>query len=262
MKTLSAAIIVMAFLLTTAVFAQQGHQRGGQGGGPRMGAPAAQSAPAQPRGNPGMGQGMRQGARQAPPQAQPRQTPPPQAQRQGPPPGRGPGMGARQAPPQAQYRGQAHVRPLPPQANYNRTYRPYGGQSYRPYPGYVPYYSYQPYWPYVPYFGMAYNNGDWLFGGLYGGVSVYYSHQTVDTSTAQEEAQGPAYVGFEVDAVNAEVYVDGAYQGVVEHFTQTPLELSAGEHKIELRLNGDKVASFKIRPGVGQTVRIRAKLLG
>ena len=176
MKTLSAAIVIMAFLLTTAVFAQHGHQRGGQGGGPRMGAPAAQSAPAQRGpGGPGMGQGMRQG-------------PPPQ--------------GARQAPPQSYDRGHAQPRPMPPA--YNQGHRGYGPPVYRPGYGYRPhgYYPYGGYaapygygyaYPYYPSVGLSVGPGGWALGGVYGGISVYYERQTVEQSSAQvEEVQGPA----------------------------------------------------------------------
>jgi ferric-dicitrate binding protein FerR (iron transport regulator) len=93
-------------------------------------------------------------------------------------------------------------------------------------------------------------------------VSVYYERSTTvqESTGASVEVTATAYISFEVDALEAEVYVDGAYEGVVEHFTQRPLEVSAREHHVELRLGGERAAEFKVRPGAGQHVKIRTKL--
>ena len=242
MKKILVAVLALA-LLSGSAYAQGRGEGRGQGQGPRMGAPAAQGAPAM-RG-PGMGQR-----------------------------GGGPGMGQR-GPGMSPNMNHAIPRPpapMPPAYRPNYAPRPhygYGPRGYAPYGG--AYYGYRPYGYgygygvpyYYPQLGIAVTPGGWAVGGVYGGISVYYEKQTVvaDNATVTYEASGPAFVIFEVDAVEAEVYVDGSYEGVVEHFTTTPLQLTAGEHAVELRLEGEKVGTFKIRPGVSQTVKIRAKLL-
>jgi hypothetical protein len=140
-----------------------------------------------------------------------------------------------------------------------RGYAPYSGAYY----GYRPY-GYRPYYPYYPNIGIGIYPGGWTVGGVYGGVSVYYEKQTVvqeSPSSRVVESGGSAFVLFEVDAVEAEVYVNGAYEGVVEHFLSTPLRLPVGEHHVELRLGGERVSAFTLRLTLSQTVKIRATLL-
>lgn len=262
MKQFIAGVAIVAFVLTTAVFAQRGEGGRGQGGG-RMNAPQAQGAPAQQRGpGPGMGMGQMRGAQ---PGMGMRQGPGPQAQRG---PGMGQMRGARPAPPQSYARGHAVPRP-PMHPAYRPNYGPrygYGAgpRGYYPYSGYpAPYYGYgYPAYGY-PSIALGVTPYGWALGGVYGGVSVYYEKSTTvqESTGASVEVTATAYISFEVDAVDAEVYVDGAYEGVVEHFLEQPLEVLSGERHIELRLGGEKVGNFKVHPRGGQHVKIRAKLI-
>jgi hypothetical protein len=159
-----------------------------------------------------------------------------------------------------------------PRPQMHPAYRPNYAPHYVPRPGYE--YGPRGYYPrggaYYPYYnsygypqvGIAITPGGWAVAGAYSGMNVYYEKQIVvqENGGATVEVTTTAYVTFEVDALDAEVYVNGAYEGVIEHFAQTPLQLSAGEHRVELHRNGDKMASFKVRLGPGQTVCIRAKL--
>lgn len=146
--------------------------------------------------------------------------------------------------------------------------RPYarGPRGYAPYSGYrTPYpYAYGYGYRYYPHTNVSIYPGGWVFGGVYGGVSVYYEKQTVVPPPAPPTevvvGQGTSYVFFEVDAFDAEVLVDGAYAGVVEHFSQRPLDIPAGEHVVELRYQGQSTP-FRIRADAGQSIKIRAKLL-
>lgn len=160
--------------------------------------------------------------------------------------------------------------PLPPpphprQYDYPRGYNPYGGAYYPTYPM-MGYGGYGPWW--LPQIGVAITPGSVAVMGNVGGMGVFYERerqtvqappQTVQVEVVNGGVQGLAYVLFEVDALDAEVYVNGSYEGVVEHFTQRPLELPAGAHTIELRWQG-KQTTFPVRLDAHSTIRIRARL--
>lgn len=221
MKQMFAALVVFSLLLTTAVFAQQGHRGGGQGA--RQNAPSAQSRPS---------------------------TPPPAAQQhQGPPPGRGPSMGmngARPMPPQGMPQGQAMHRPPMPQ---HPAYHPYGPGPRYGY-GYHPYYSAPAYAYGVPYYNT--------WGSLIPSFSFSYEKhvdESVPAPAPPPARSGIAYLLIQLPTLDASVYVDGYYEGIVEHFSQQPLPLAVGDHVVEIR--GAQSAQFKLRLVDGQTVAIR-----
>ena len=116
--------------------------------------------------------------------------------------------------------------------------RPTGGPCrtarFRPPRGYgYPYYGYPSYGPYYP-------------GGY---VAV---------------APGRPYgaVRLDLQERDAQVFVDGAYAGVVDNFdgrTQS-LSLEPGTHQIELRLDGFQSTSFNVSVAPGGTVTYRTPL--
>jgi hypothetical protein len=150
-----------------------------------------------------------------------------------------PGYGAPQHP---AYR--PNYRPVPPpHYGYGRPY-PYGTGGYYNYPYYgVPGY----YWPGT---SIYYGNGAWAVAGAYAGISIFASGTRNEDA---DETEGYGFILFEQFPLDASVYVDGNYQGVVEHYTERPLTLESGKHTIEVR----GFEKFKVKLAPEQTLRIR-----
>ena len=141
----------------------------------------------------------------------------------------------------------------------------YGYPGYG-YPGYgYPGYGYgyccgYPYYPYYP--GVGFSIGfsfgyPWYgaypaygYGGYYGGYGGYYP--------------GTPYGGIRIDIPqrDAEVYIEGAYVGVVDEFDGTfqQLNLEPGNHQIEIRAPGREPFILDVRITPGRTVTYRNDL--
>jgi hypothetical protein len=138
----------------------------------------------------------------------------------------------------------------------------YRGPYYRPY-----YYGYPYYGPYYgPSFGFSFSYGYPGFYGSYGYGYPYYGYPSY----------GPYYPGYaavvpgrpygavrlDLQERDAQVFVDGAYAGIVDNFdgrTQS-LSLEPGTHQIELRLDGFQSTSFNVSVAPGGTVTYRTPL--
>jgi hypothetical protein len=111
------------------------------------------------------------------------------------------------------------------------------------YSGYYPYYAHGYYGGYWPWFGV----GWWGAYPWYGYPPPYY--YAADSSG----------VRLQVTPRETEVYVDGSLAGIVDDFDGTfqRLNLPAGEHEIELYLQGHKSVRQKILLTRGSTYRIK-----
>ena len=214
------------------------------------------------------------------------------ALQQSQPQARGP-IGPRVPPPFANVgpRPQATPRQGPPASN---TYRaapnygysqqrgtPYGGSNYGSYnygrqsratvvvrrPVFV-----QPYFSFRPRFSLGF--------GLFVGYSVAYPFQYYDPYGFYNYRIGmsPAYgygtsyrsyssgydqyynqmggLSFDIDPIDAAVFIDGTYVGTAEDFSsgQMPLTMLAGRHHVELRAQGFMTVSFDIAVIAGQVI--------
>ncbi len=104
---------------------------------------------------------------------------------------------------------------------------------------------------YAPYTGYGYYGPDPYFG--YGG-SNYYSSKPSTFETGG--------VRLKVRPRDAQVFVDGAYAGVVNDFDGVfqELQLSQGAHKIEVRMPGFESAFFDVYVQPGRTIDLREDL--
>jgi hypothetical protein len=142
-------------------------------------------------------------------------------------------------------------------------YRPYY-YGYRPgltvgfYAGYgypygYPYYGYYPY-GYSGYYGYGYGSG-------YGyGYSPY--GYALPAPGYVSMRPGVAYGGVRIQGAppDTQVFADGYYVGVVDDFDGTfqHLNLEAGAHRIELRLEGQPPITFDVNVQPGQTITYHA----
>jgi hypothetical protein len=147
--------------------------------------------------------------------------------------------------------------------NYGYSY----GYSPRYYPRYSPGYSaryYVPFWqvrtyyrPYVfrPRFSIGFN--------IFAGYPVAY---TYPYPYAYAVGRPPAsYYGgvvLEIEPIDAAVYVDGAYAGVVADFdgSRQPLTLTGGTHRIEIVEQGLAPLVFDVIVQPGQVIPYRGDL--
>jgi len=248
-KTLPAALIAAAFLATPA-FAQE-RERGRSGEGRSDGRANGRSE----------GRANRQVEGQAVERAQPRaQAPRAEVARVAPRRDVAPPVYARRDVAPRAAIGQAVPRS---QVIVPRTY------SYAPryYPGYAPRYSvryYTPFWlghayyrPYVfrPRFSIGFN--------IFAGYPVAY---TYPYPYAYAVGRPPAsYYGgvvLEIEPINAAVYVDGAYAGIVADFdgSRQPLTLTGGTHRIEIVEQGLAPLVFDVVVQPGQVIPYRGDL--
>ena len=145
----------------------------------------------------------------------------------------------------------------------------YGGYGYSyayPYPYYYnpyPYYSYpsysypaqQPY-PQQPYEQQPYQQQPYQ-------QQPYQQQPSQGTVTAQPGGQNAAYGGVRITGAphDGQVYVDGYYAGIVDDFDgdNKHLNLTAGVHQVEIRVNGRQPVSFDVNVPPNQTVTIRVQ---
>ena len=146
--------------------------------------------------------------------------------------------------------------------------RTYGyGYSPRYYPRYSPRYSgryYVPFWqvgtyyrPYVfrPRFSIGLN--------IFAGYPVAYTYPyPYAYSVGRPPASYYGGVVLEIEPIDAAVYVDGAYAGVVADFdgSRQPLTLTGGTHRIEVVEQGLAPLVFDVVVQPGQVIPYRGDL--
>ena len=73
-----------------------------------------------------------------------------------------------------------------------------------------------------------------------------------------------AYGGVRIQGAprNAEVYVDGAYAGIVDDYDGVfqRLDLEPGSHEVEIRIGGGRPMIYDVNVTPGQTVNIHANV--
>ena len=146
-----------------------------------------------------------------------------------------------------------------------RYYRPY---YYRPYyssfysPFYYPYYGY-------PYYGGFYGSFGWGFGIGYGfGYPYAYGYPYYGFGYGYGQYPYPYYgpivydysgsARLQVTPRNTQVYIDGYFVGVVDSFDGNlqRLHVEAGEHELQLYLDGHRTFTQKVLFPRGGTLRI------
>ena len=151
--------------------------------------------------------------------------------------------------------------------------RPYygGARYYRPY-YYRPYYSsfYNPFY-YPGFYGGFYGSYGWGFGIGYGfGYPYAYGYPYYGRGYGYGYGQYPyPYYGpivydnsgsarLQVTPRNAQVYIDGFFVGVVDSFDGNlqRLHVEAGEHELQLYLEGHRTFTQKVLFPRGGTLRI------
>jgi hypothetical protein len=115
---------------------------------------------------------------------------------------------------------------------------------------YRPYYYYRPGYS----FGLTYGYGyGYPSRGYYGPAYPSYGY-----------VPGHAYGGVRIDLPqrDAQVFVDGYYTGVVDQFDGVlqHLDLPAGPHRIEVRMDGYEPIAFDVYVRPGQTTTFRADM--
>jgi len=110
---------------------------------------------------------------------------------------------------------------------------------------YIPGYVYGPYGPYDP---------SMYFGSSYGNLG------SAPPATPPRYAQG--YLRLESSPGRAQVFVDGAYVGLIDDFgiSGRALVLDEGVHRVELRAPGYGTAGFDVNVAANQTIRYRGEL--
>lgn len=165
------------------------------------------------------------------------------------------------------------VRSRPPVVRVAPSYRYYG--AYRPGVGLGYYYGY-PYglgpstWgPYGYGYGRyAFGAAPFVFGAgaplYYGGMGAYsYGYGGYPYGYgAGYEVRTYGGVRIDVPQLDAEVYVDGYYAGIVDDFDGTfqQVNLEPGPHRIEVRAAGFEPVSFEVNSEPGRTITYRAAL--
>jgi hypothetical protein len=104
------------------------------------------------------------------------------------------------------------------------------------------------------YPGYGYGYGPYGYGGGYSGGSGGYS--------VSQSYRENGSLRLKIDPKQAQVFVDGAYVGVVDSFNGTfqKLELESGGHKIELKANGFEPLQFDVLITPGETVTYKGGL--
>jgi len=141
---------------------------------------------------------------------------------------------------------------------------PYYGYGY-PYYGY-PYYSY-PYpayynpYPYYSYPAYSYPATQPAPQQAYPDQQSYPPPQQ-NTMTAQPGG-AQAYGGVQIKNAphDGQVYVDGRYAGIVDDFDgdNKHLNLTAGMHQVEIRVNGQQPMSFDVNVPPNQTITVHVQ---
>jgi hypothetical protein len=132
---------------------------------------------------------------------------------------------------------------------------------------YYPYYGYRPGFSLRFGLGYPYSYGAYgypYYGGYdrysYGG---YYPYGYGGGYVVPRGAYEP-YGGVRIQGAprNAEVYVDGAYAGIVDDYDGIfqRLDLEPGSHEIEIRISGGRPMIYDVNVTPGQTVNIHANV--
>jgi hypothetical protein len=149
---------------------------------------------------------------------------------------------------------------------------PYYGRYYS-HPYFVtPYYAFRPRfsigfgfyagypvaYPYSYYDPYGYYNYGIGFGASYGvgvvpGYGTQYRTYSSSASPSYDQIGG---LSFDVDPVDAAVFIDGQYVGVAADFSsgQMPLTMAVGRHHVELKAPGFLTVSFDITVVGGQVI--------
>lgn len=144
-------------------------------------------------------------------------------------------------------------------------YRPYGHYPYpyysprfglglySGYPGYCglgyPWYAY-PYYGGYPYYGYGYGYPNYGYGSAYPGSLTAAPGQVYGRVRIQNAPR------------DAQVFVDGAYAGIVDDIdgARAGLNLEAGVHRIEIRGREFATETFDVNLQAGQTITYRAHM--
>ena len=123
----------------------------------------------------------------------------------------------------------------------------------------VPRYVYPPVVAYAPYAPYYYRPS--LAIGVYYGANEFYPFGPVDP-TYYDPTPAPTLGGVRItDAPReAQVFVDGAYVGIVDDFdgANQHLNLEAGQHRIEIHTPEAGAIVFDVSVQAGQTITLRA----
>jgi hypothetical protein len=149
------------------------------------------------------------------------------------------------------------------------------GNGHVYYPIYDPYYYYGYYNPYYsfgyPYsaywmpgfgYGFGYFGYDpFLFGGYYDPYYSAYGQSSGGYGTSGYRG-AVGSLRLKVKPVNAQVYIDGYYVGVVDSFDGTfqRLEIEAGSHRVEVRAEGFTPVQFDVVVTPGETITYKGQL--
>ena len=144
-----------------------------------------------------------------------------------------------------------------------------GGGYYPIYPIYDPGWGYNPFWGYgIPSFGYGYGYGlgyfgydPFLFGGYYDPYYSGYGQSSGGYGTGGYKG-AVGSLRLKVKPVNAQVYIDGYYVGVIDSFDGTfqRLEIEAGSHRVEVRAEGFTPAQFDVMVTPGETITYKGQL--
>jgi hypothetical protein len=271
--------IAFAALAVAALVAPAADARDGQARGGRSGQAAVRSAPPRPgparvapRGPAGPGDAGRHatGARVAVPRTTIHYR---SAPRYGAPAPYG--YGSRHAVPYYGYR--AYPRVYAPRGYrypyYSHVYHAHPYYAFRPrlnigfglWVGYPVAYSYFGYgYPYAapvypPYAAYpVYPNTTYVAQPGYAGYASTGPAAEVSIAAPRDEGG----VSFEITPIDAAVYVDGVYAGVVSNFTPRtrPLALAPGAHRIEVQAPGYETATFEVTIVAGEVVPFQGQL--
>jgi len=111
-----------------------------------------------------------------------------------------------------------------------------------------------------PYYYGAYG---YPYYGAYGYGYGYYPPYGGYGYIAPPAGYAPAYGGVRIQGAprNAEVYVDGAYAGIVDDYDGAfqRLDLEPGSHEIEIRSNG-RPLTYDVNVTPGRTVTVHANV--
>jgi hypothetical protein len=144
----------------------------------------------------------------------------------------------------------------------------YGAQHYAPHYAarvYVP--TYRPYYTFRSHFSL----GIGVFLGYPVAYPPWYSYPYRSAGNGYGDpgyiTAGPSFtsygaVSFDINPIEAAVFVDGTYMGVVADFcpTEQPLTLSAGRHRIELEADGFVPQVFDITVTAGLVLPLQGAL--
>jgi PEGA domain len=146
-----------------------------------------------------------------------------------------------------------------------RTYSS-GGRSYY----YSPrYYSYRPYYYYRPnyyspfVFGYGPRGRGYFYFDVFYDSYVFYPRTIVRYNDYGRYGYPTGELRLDVEPRDAQVYIDGAYAGLVDDFDGVfqSLRLEVGEYQVEVVAPGFEPLVFEVRIPPGETVTYRGDLL-